>query len=186
MQELVLAQHAVVDEDTGEAVADGALHQYRGHGGIDSSGKGADGAAIAYLFADGGDGRLDEMRRGPVGFGVADVEEEVAQQVGSAGSVADLGMKLYGPDVARGSAMPATALAVRAVREKPGGRSRASSPCDIQTSSDGGRPANKGFSVWPETIETWAGPYSRLSRGAYFSAQVMGEKLQAITDAEDG
>ncbi len=59
--------------------------------------------------------------------------------------------------------MPATALAVRAVREKPDGSSRASSPCDIHTSSDGGKPANKGFSVGPGTIETCAGPYSRFS-----------------------
>ncbi len=52
LQELVLAQHAVVDKDTGQAVADGARHQHRGHGGIDPAGKSADGVAIPHLRAD--------------------------------------------------------------------------------------------------------------------------------------
>ena len=52
-EELVLAQHAVVDEDAGEAIADGAMHEDGGDGGIDSAGKRADGVALADFFADG-------------------------------------------------------------------------------------------------------------------------------------
>ena len=34
---LVLAQHAVVDEDAGEPVADRAVHEQRGHGRVDAA-----------------------------------------------------------------------------------------------------------------------------------------------------
>ena len=60
----------------------------------------ADGMAFAHLFANGSDRGLNELGWGPVGLGVADAEEEVAQQFGAARSVAHLGVKLHRPDVA--------------------------------------------------------------------------------------
>ncbi len=63
LEELVLAQDAVVDEDAGEAVADGAMDEHGGDGGIDSAGERADGVAVADLFANGGDGGFDEVLR---------------------------------------------------------------------------------------------------------------------------
>ena len=39
---LALAQQAVVDEDAGQLVADGALHQRGGDGGVDPAGQAAD------------------------------------------------------------------------------------------------------------------------------------------------
>ena len=72
--ELVLAQHAVVDEHASEArntlvVAHGAIHQGGGHGGIDAAGEGADGASLAHGLAHAGDGGIDEVLRRPGGLG---------------------------------------------------------------------------------------------------------------------
>jgi hypothetical protein len=67
--EFVFAEDSVVDEDAGEAVADGAVDEDGGDGGVDSAGEAADGVAgVADLFADGGDGGLDEVFGGPVGL----------------------------------------------------------------------------------------------------------------------
>ena len=44
---LALAQQPVVDEHAGELVADGALHERGGHGGVDAAGEAADGAAAS-------------------------------------------------------------------------------------------------------------------------------------------
>src|SRR4029079_14891822 len=48
---LVLAQHAVVDEDTGQLIADRLVHEKRGHGGVDTAGEGAEHALPANLSA---------------------------------------------------------------------------------------------------------------------------------------
>src|SRR5258706_6326931 len=49
---LVLAQQAVVDEDTREAIADGLVDEKGGHGGVDTPGKRADHPAAAHRLAD--------------------------------------------------------------------------------------------------------------------------------------
>ena len=100
--EFVFAQDAVVDEDAGELVADGAMDEDGGHGGIDAAGEAADDAAVADLLADGGDGFVDEALRCPVGRESADVEDEVAQDGGSLPGVVHLGMELHGVVLARG------------------------------------------------------------------------------------
>ena len=45
-RELVFAQHAVVDEDAGQPLADGAVHQHGRDGGIHAAGKPADRVAF--------------------------------------------------------------------------------------------------------------------------------------------
>ena len=47
----VAAQHAVVDEDAGELVADGAVDQRRGDGRVDAARQAADDARRAHLGA---------------------------------------------------------------------------------------------------------------------------------------
>ena len=49
---LVLAHQAVVDEHARELVADRAVHEQRGDGGVDPAGEPADDAAVADLGAD--------------------------------------------------------------------------------------------------------------------------------------
>ena len=50
---LVLAHHAVVDEDAGEPVADRAVDEQRGGRGVDAAGEPADRAGLADLRPDG-------------------------------------------------------------------------------------------------------------------------------------
>ena len=45
--ELVLAQHAVVDEDAGEALSDGFVEQYGGNAGVYAAGESEDDAVVA-------------------------------------------------------------------------------------------------------------------------------------------
>ncbi len=54
----------------------------------------------ADLVADAGDGGLDEVLGGPVRGGAAEVEDEVAEELGALRGVGDLGVKLDGPDAA--------------------------------------------------------------------------------------
>ena len=79
---------------------------------------------VADFFADGVDGGLDEVFGGPVGLGSADVEDEVAEEFRAVSGVVDFGMELHGPDMRAGSAIPARALEVLAVRWKPAGGPR--------------------------------------------------------------
>ena len=73
-----------------------------GDGGIDAAGEAADDVAVADLLANRGDGGLDEVSRGPVAGGFADVEEEVSDELWAERGVVDLGMELHGPDAAFG------------------------------------------------------------------------------------
>src|SRR6185369_5411533 len=59
--ELILAQHAVVDEHTSKpgrafVAPHGAIHQSGRNPGVDAAGESADGASLAHGLADAGDG----------------------------------------------------------------------------------------------------------------------------------
>ena len=54
--------------------------------------------AFTYFFADGGYGRFDEVRGGPVTFSAADIEDEIADDLWSKRGVVNLGMELHCPD----------------------------------------------------------------------------------------
>jgi hypothetical protein len=58
---LALAQQAVVDEDAGELVADGPLHERGGDRGVDAAGQPADHPLVADLLADRGDLVVDDV-----------------------------------------------------------------------------------------------------------------------------
>ena len=74
----VEAEHAGVDEDVGEAIADGAMNEGGGHGGIHAAAQGAEGAGVADLAADGGDGFVNEAGAAPIFCGAANFEDEIA------------------------------------------------------------------------------------------------------------
>ncbi len=96
--ELAFAKDAVVDEDAGEAIADGALDEDSGNGGVDAAGKAAEGVAGGTdLLTDAVDGGLDEVGGGPVLRGAAEVDNEVAEEFSSLARVGDLGVELDGP-----------------------------------------------------------------------------------------
>ena len=74
---LLAAEEAVVDEDAGELVADGAVDERGGDGGVDAAREGADDAAVAHLLSNARHALLDEVARRPEPAAAANVVEEV-------------------------------------------------------------------------------------------------------------
>ena len=86
-------QHAVVDEDAGELVADRLVDQHRGDRGIDAAGEAADHLALADLGADLFDRLLAEGAHGPVAGEAGDLADEIADQFGAVGRVHHFGVE---------------------------------------------------------------------------------------------
>ena len=85
----------MVDEDAGELVTDGSLHQRGGHGGVDAAGKRADDPSIPHLFPNPGHLLVDDVGGRPVGTAPCDVAEEVLQDVLAGLAVVHLGVPLH-------------------------------------------------------------------------------------------
>jgi hypothetical protein len=100
--EFIFAEQAGVDEDIGEAVADGAMHEHSGDGGIDAPAERADYAAVPYFGSNRFGGFLDEGRATPFLFGLADAKEKIAENFRAAIGVADFGMEFDGINLAVG------------------------------------------------------------------------------------
>ena len=98
----LLAHQAVVDVDAGQPIAHGAMDERRRDGRVDAARQGADdqpvrpglGGVPIDPLADPGDGRVDEVGRGPGRRDARDVHDEVAQDVTAAGGMDHLGMEL--------------------------------------------------------------------------------------------
>src|SRR5436190_21283808 len=88
------AEHAVVDEDAGELVADGFVNERRRHAGIDAAAEAEDHAFVADLRADLFDGLLDVAAHRPAFAAAADVVDEVRDDLLAPRRVGDFGMKL--------------------------------------------------------------------------------------------
>src|SRR5439155_20764586 len=84
-----------------QAVADGAVHQYRRDRGVDATGEGADGRLLPELAGDGRHRGLDVVLGGPITRAGADAVEEVTQNLAAKGGVRDFRVELQ-PDVAVG------------------------------------------------------------------------------------
>ena len=97
---LVLAHEAVVDEDAGELVADGLVHQRGGHRRVDAAGQAADDPAVADLRPDRRDLLLDDRGHRPRRPAPAGVVEEVLEQLLAVVGVHDLGVELHAVDAA--------------------------------------------------------------------------------------
>ncbi len=91
---LTAPQEAVVDEDAGQLVADGAVHQGRRDRGVHAAAQRADHLAVADLTAERGHRHLDEGRRLPRPSASAHVDEEVAEEIAPERRVRDLGVEL--------------------------------------------------------------------------------------------
>jgi len=90
----VEAQQAVIHEDAGQLLADGALDEGCGDGGIDPAGQAEDDLGLADLPADLADGRLDVVVHLPSRLATADAEEEVAEDVDAALGMGDFRVEL--------------------------------------------------------------------------------------------
>ena len=85
----------MVHEHAGEAVADRALHQRRGDGGVHATGQGANGAAVADLLAHLLDELLRDVGSGPVLLQAGDLGEEAGEHLLAVRGVHDLGVVLH-------------------------------------------------------------------------------------------
>ncbi len=184
--ELVFAQDAVVDEDAGEAVADGAVRRARRRRWSRRRRRGRRWRGRSPTWAR-MRSMVEWMKCSGVqsGVGAADVEDEVAQQLHALRGVGDLGVELDGPDAAGfvGDAGDGVG-GFGGEFEAFGQADSALSPCDIQTSRVAGRPRKSGVS---RTM-------SRLRRGrtrgpaadSTLPPRWCVDELQAVADAEDG
>ena len=91
---LARAQHAVVDEDAGELVADGLVQQRRRHAGIHAAAQAENHLFPADLLADFGDGLLDVIAHRPAFAAAANLVDEIGQDFLPARRVDDFGMEL--------------------------------------------------------------------------------------------
>lgn len=96
----VQSQQAVVDEDAGELVADGAVDERGGHRGVDAAGQAEDDFVAADLFADAGDRFRDVVGHVPVALAAADVLDEARQHGLALDGVGDFGVELHGVEAA--------------------------------------------------------------------------------------
>ncbi|PLC12344.1 hypothetical protein AUQ48_08950 [Kocuria flava] len=92
---LALAQQPVVDEHAGELVADRALDERGGHGGVDAAGEPADHGGGADLLADALDVLLDDVAGGPAGLDPGAGEQEALEDLLAVHGVLDLGVPLH-------------------------------------------------------------------------------------------
>ncbi len=92
---LARAQQPVVDEDAGELVADGLVHERRGDRRVDPAGEAADHLLVADLRADRRDLLVDDLLLGPGRLDAGDVVQEPAQHLLPVRGVPDLGVELH-------------------------------------------------------------------------------------------
>ena len=182
-EEFVLAKHAVVDEDAGEAIADGSVDKDGGNGGVDSAGERADGvAALADFFADGVDGGLDEVFGGPVGLGIADAEEEIAEQFGAVFGVVDFGVELHGPDIPRGIGDSGDGVGGLGGEVKSGREGLGAVAVGHPGGHGGGEFGEEGIGL--DQIHFGVAVFAFVG-GTDSAAEVMDDVLQSVADAED-
>ena len=91
---LPLAQETVIDEDAGELVAHGLVHQRCRHGGVDSTGQPADHLTGTHLFTDALDLIVDDALHGPGGLTAGDVDQKVLEDPLTVLAVKDLRVEL--------------------------------------------------------------------------------------------
>ena len=91
---LIFAEKAVVDENTGEIVADRFMDQGGCHGGVHSSAEAENDLLSLCGFADFTDTAFDERFHGPGAGTAADFHREIADQFGSAVRVHHFGVEL--------------------------------------------------------------------------------------------
>ena len=92
----------MINVDADQAIADRAVNERCGNGGVDPAREGAEDAiGGAHLSGDGGDSVLSNAPRGPAGRRLGNVVDEVAQQALAARGVHHLGVELNPPEIPR-------------------------------------------------------------------------------------
>ena len=96
--ELVLAQHAMIDKDTSEAVADSTVQQHGSHTGIDTARKSKDNAVVTQLLFQLCHRGVDKRGGTPLLTGATDIDYEVLEQRLALKRVEHLWMELHCPN----------------------------------------------------------------------------------------
>ena len=198
LRRFVQAQHAVVDEDAGQLVADRAMDDERRDRRVDAAAQRADDAAVADLRADPRRRLLDKRRHRPVAGAAADAVGEVAQDLEAAFGVDDFrdgtGSRRATRDGSDIAAIGAFALV--ATTEKPGGAAATKSPWLAQTRISSGTSANSaagspapaaGASHGQTAGDADVGVAElALRRRRDAPAERVGHQLHPVADAEHG
>ena len=95
--ELVLAQHAVVDEDARKIGTYGAVEQRGAHGRVDAAAEAEDHAVVAELLFQLFHGSFYERRRAPLLLTAADVDYEVLKEQPALLRMEHFRVELHGP-----------------------------------------------------------------------------------------
>ena len=180
---LVLAHQAVVDEHARQLVADRAVHEQRGDGGVDPAREPADDAAAADLGADALDLLLDDRGRAPGARAAADLLEERRQHVLAVGRVDDLGVELDAVEAAL-DVLERGDRRLRRAGELAEARAAPSRRCRGATSSSSAPPACRPAAGPGSATVSCERPNSPTSAPSTLPPSVEHERLHAVTDAE--
>ncbi len=172
----------VVDEDAGELVAHGPVHQRCGDGGVHAAGEGADDAAGPHLLADAVHALGHEAAGRPVAPAAADVVEEVLQDALALGRVDHLGVELE-PQEARAVAHDGDG---RVLRVGQGVETRRHLGDDVAVAHPDrhrrGQPLEDGGAAL-SLVDHGRAVLAALARGDA-APQLVGQQLHAVADAE--
>jgi hypothetical protein len=185
--EFVLAEEAGIDEDVGEARADGAVSENGGDSGIHAAAEGAEGSSLPYYLANGSNGLFDEGGAVPGGGCAADGEDEVTEDFGAAFGVIDFGMELHGEKAAAG---------IFGGRDGGGGSfgeyaealGEANDVVAVALPNTEmiGKAGEQGGDVGTVLDFEFDGAVFAAAGTADGAAEDVGDPLEAVTDAEDG
>ena len=180
------AHEAGVDEHTGELVADGPVHEGGRHRRVHPARQGAQDAGVGDLGAHRLDRGFDDVGVRPQGTGPTHIEEEPFEQLLSPLGVDHLGMELDPVDVA-----------LRVAQRRHGRFGRR-----CVGDEAGGHLGDRVGMAHPHVGGALGGPVrEQRGRGAageggasvlaapgagHGAAELLGEQLGAVTDAEDG
>ena len=182
---LALAQQTGVDEHARELVADRLVHERGGDRRVDAAGETADHPLAADLRPDLGDRLLDDRGVRPRRPAAAHVVQERLEHLLAALGVHDLGMELHAVD---------GAVAVLERGDRGAGRRR-------RDAEAGGRGRDRVAVAHPHVLLVGqlaeqqgrvsgadgapCAPYSPPPVVAHLAAQLLGDQLRAVADAED-
>ena len=180
---LAFAHEPGVDVDAGQLVADGLVHEGGGHRGVDPARQRAEHPVGAHLGADARDLVLDDRDVRPRRGDLAGVVQEPRESSWPCSVWATSGWNWTPKRRRVGSSIAATGTeAVDAVTSKPGG---ARGHRDAVAHPDADRSGSPSRSDEAPERTSSVRPYSPASERLDRAAEVLGEQLGAVADAED-
>ncbi len=180
---LALPHQPGVDEHAGQLVTDRPVDERGRHGGVDTAGQPAQGPALPDLLADRTGRRVDEVLHRPRTRKAGGFVEESLHQLLSPGRVENLGVVLHAVDapgriLERGGRRLGRMGRDDGARRRLGDRVEVAHPHLLVIGVGEQHAAGRDVEVGPAVLTS-----ARLGHGA---AEVTGEDLRPVTDAQDG